>query len=315
MVSLGKLTKINNLRKVWSDEARDFTPWLAKEENLEILGTEVGLDIELIETEAKTGSFSTDILAKDSFTEDKIIIENQLEQTDHNHLGKLMVYAAGHDANTIIWIVKEVREEHRQAIDWLNEHTDTEVNIFLIKIELWQIDDSDMAPKFNIISSPNNWSKTLKKPQSNERTDLELKQLEYWTKFSDYIGEFSEYFKPKNYQKPHQWYDLPLRGKYAYISLTINSNTKTITSQIYIENNKELFDYLHGFKDKIEEDFGQKLIWDIKDNRNACKISVHHDLDPMDDKNWDNSFKLHLDDAEKLLTVFKPFVDEYVDND
>lgn len=126
------------------------------------LGNEVRLDTELLEREAKTGSFSTDILAKDTYSDDYIIIENQLEQTDHNHLGKIITYASGHDANTIIWIVKSVKEEHRQAVDWLNEHTDMDINIFLIKIELWKIGDSNIAPKFNIISSPNNWTKTVK---------------------------------------------------------------------------------------------------------------------------------------------------------
>ena len=153
MITLGKLTKVKDLRKIWNNEARDFTPWLAQEENLEILSNEIGLDIELIETEAKIGSFNTDILAKDTYSDDIIIIENQLEQTDHDHLGKIITYASGHNANTIIWIVKEVREEHRQAIDWLNEHTDKDLNIFLIKIELWKIDDSSIAPKFNIISA------------------------------------------------------------------------------------------------------------------------------------------------------------------
>lgn len=162
MVKLGTLTKVTDLRKIWLDEARDFTPGLSKEENLEILGNEVGLDIELIETEAKTGSFSTDILAKDQYTDDLIIIENQLEETDYKHLGQIITYASGHDAKTIIRIVKKVNESHRQAVDWLNEHTDMEINIFLIKIELWQIDDSIIAPKFNIISSPNNWTKTMK---------------------------------------------------------------------------------------------------------------------------------------------------------
>ncbi len=181
MITLGKLTKVKDLRKIWNNEARDFTPWLAQEENLEILSNEIGLDIELIETEAKIGSFNTDILAKDTYSDDIIIIENQLEQTDHDHLGKIITYASGHNANTIIWIVKEVREEHRQAIDWLNEHTDKDLNIFLIKIELWKIDDSSIAPKFNIISSPNNWTKTVKSSQSprNNITDLKLTQLDY----------------------------------------------------------------------------------------------------------------------------------------
>lgn len=107
MIELGKLEKVKDLRSVWQHEANNFTKWLAKEENLNILGEEIGIDIELIATEAKTGSFSTDILAVESNTDNKIIIENQLEATDHDHLGKIITYASGHDAKTIIWIVKE----------------------------------------------------------------------------------------------------------------------------------------------------------------------------------------------------------------
>lgn len=217
MVKLGTLTKITDLRKVWPNEARDFTPWLAEETNLEILSNEIGLDIELIETEAKTGSLSTDILAKDTYTDNIIIIENQLEQTDHDHLGKIITYASGHDANTIVWIVKKVKEEHRPAIDWLNEHTDQDINIFLVKIELWKIGDSDIAPKFNIISSPNNWTKTVKNSPNTEISNLKLKQLELWNKFSDYVETNSKIFKPKNYQKPHTRYDLSLNAKYAFM--------------------------------------------------------------------------------------------------
>ena len=111
MVQLGRLEKETNLRDIWSDEAGDFTPWLAQEENLNLLGKELGIDMELIATEVKTGSFFTDILARDCYTEDKIVIENQLENTNHEHLGKIITYASGHDAKTIIWVVKKVREE------------------------------------------------------------------------------------------------------------------------------------------------------------------------------------------------------------
>ena len=147
MAKLGKLEKVKDLRSVWKHEANDFTNWLSKEENLNTLSEEIGINIELISTEAKTGSFSTDILAVEANTDNKIIIENQLEATNHDHLGKIITYASGHDAKTIIWIVKEAREEHRQAIDWLNEHTDEEINIFLCRIELWKIGDSEKPSK------------------------------------------------------------------------------------------------------------------------------------------------------------------------
>ena len=127
--NLGKIKKVE-LRKAWNHEASDFTNWLAKEENLHLLSDEIGIDIKLIQTEAPVGKFNVDILAEEENTGNKIIIENQLEMTNHDHLGKIIAYASGFDANMVIWIVKEAREEHRQAVDWLNEHTDENLAFF-----------------------------------------------------------------------------------------------------------------------------------------------------------------------------------------
>ena len=224
MAKLGKLEKVKDLRSVWKHEANDFTNWLSKEENLNTLSEEIGINIELISTEAKTGSFSTDILAVEANTDNKIIIENQLEATNHDHLGKIITYASGHDAKTIIWIVKEAREEHRQAIDWLNEHTDEEINIFLCRIELWKIGDSAIAPKFQIVSSPNNWTKTIKRSMNNEMSSTKMLLYNYWTKLSEEIDRNYPNF---NSRKPRSsnFYDIALGSSLAHISLVINTKS------------------------------------------------------------------------------------------
>ena len=115
-MKLGTLSKISDLRSIWKHEARDFSKWLTEEKNLELLGQEIGINISLIKTEAESGDFSVDILAEESETGQKIIIENQLERTDHDHLGKIITYASGYDAQTIIWIVKEFRNEHKSGL-------------------------------------------------------------------------------------------------------------------------------------------------------------------------------------------------------
>ena len=134
MIKLGQLDKIN-IREIWKHEATDFTQWLANDENLSILGNEIGINMRLIKAEADVGMFSADILAEEENTGHRIIIKNQLEQTDHDHFGKLFTYGSGYNAGILIWICKEVREEHRNAIDWLNEKTDNSLNIFVIKME------------------------------------------------------------------------------------------------------------------------------------------------------------------------------------
>ena len=302
-MQLGKLEKVKELRSVWPHEANDFTKWLAKEENLATLGDEIGIDIELRSTEAKTGSFSTDILAVEANTDNKIIIENQLEQTNHDHLGKIITYASGHDAKTIIWIVKEAREEHRQAIDWLNEHTDEEINIFLCRIELWKIGDSDIAPKFQIVSSPNNWSKTIKRSIDGNVSDTKMLQYQYWAKLSDEIDNSYSKFNSRKPKAQH-WYNLAIGSSLAHISLTINTQTDEIRSQIWIRDNKPLFDYLFEFKEDIESDVGFELNWQRLDNKKAAYINISSDFNIDNENDWSKAIKWHLDMASRLYDAF-----------
>jgi hypothetical protein len=132
---LGRLEKVNP-RDVWADEARDFTPWLASEENLNLLGAAVGVELEFEETEKAVGPFWADILSKDTATGDWVLIENQLAKTDHDHVGKLITYGAGLDAATVIWVATRFREEHRAGLDWLNEHTHDGIAFFGLEIEV-----------------------------------------------------------------------------------------------------------------------------------------------------------------------------------
>ena len=138
MINLGKLKEIKDLQKVWPHEALDFTPWLAEEDNLALLADAVGLEITIDETESSVGDFNVDIYAMETGTDRKIIIENQLEDTNHDHLGKLITYASGKSADIVIWVVKRAREEHRAAIEWLNNHTDENIAFFLVEIKLYQ---------------------------------------------------------------------------------------------------------------------------------------------------------------------------------
>jgi len=188
-MKLGILKKVDSLRSIWDHEAISFTRWLGKPENIQILSDEVGINIKVLQIEASVGNFSVDILAEEVETGKKIVIENQLERTNHDHLGKIITYAAGHEAEIIIWIVKDFRDEHKQALDWLNEHTDDKINFFGINIELWQIDDSALAPRFNLISEPNKWTKALR--VATAKGDLS----ENSTKLISFLEGFVSYCK------------------------------------------------------------------------------------------------------------------------
>ena len=223
-MQLGKLKKVD-LRTVWENEPRNFTKWLSKEENLNLLGEEIGIDISFIKTEANVGRYNVDILAEEENTGRKIIIENQLEITNHDHLGKIITYASGYDAEIIIWIVKDVRDEHKQAIDWLNEHTDQKVNFFIVKIELWQIADSPIASKFQIISKPNDWAKALRDSSKTNLTDTKLLQFNFWTRFKEYAAEHKTKLRLRK-AYPQHWYDISYGNSKSHITLIVDTQNK-----------------------------------------------------------------------------------------
>lgn len=258
--NLSKLKKMP-LRDVWGHEATDFTQWLSQEENLSFLEEEIGVDIKLIQTEASVGRYIVDILAEEENTGRKIIIENQLEDTNHDHLGKIITYAAGYDASIIIWIVKDCREEHRKAVDWLNEHTDGSINFFLIQLELWQIGNSDPAPKFEIIVSPNEWAKAMKAaPDSGKLTETKLRQLDFWTKFKAHVQAKDTRMKLQT-PRPQHWFDVRMGTSEGHVGLTINSEKHLLGCECYIPRNKDLFKFLRDKKSEVEKELGQDAEW------------------------------------------------------
>ena len=303
-MNLGKLQKVD-VRTVWMHEAHDFTNWLANESNLNLLGEEIGIDIKLIKTEADVGRYNVDILAEEENTGRKIIIENQLEMTDHDHLGKLITYASGYDANIVIWIVKDVRDEHKQAIDWLNEHTDDKVNLFAVKMELWKINDSPCAPKFQIISKPNDWAKALKSSTANsELTDTKMTQLDFWTKFKQYaIEKGSKLRLRKAY--PQHWYDISFGTSGVHISLTINTQSNLLGCEIYISDSKEIFNKFHLSKANIENELGEQLEWMELPEKKASRIKFSHKADLSDVSQWEKHFEWLKVSAEKFQQVFE----------
>ena len=302
-MTLQKLNKVE-LRKEWKNEASDFTNWLAKEKNLQLLSDEIGIDISFIQTEANVGKFNVDIFAEEESTGRKIVIENQLEMTDHDHLGKIITYASGLDAEIIIWIVKDVHDEHKQAVDWLNEHTDDEINIFAIRMELWQIGDSPYAPKFHIISKPNNWFKAIKKARA--QTDLSshrLLQLDFWTQFNKFF-ELNKTLFNIRIAKPRPWYDFSIGSSKAHLCLGIQIHSKCIRCELYISDSKLLFDKLYNDKKDIETEFGNALEWMELEERKASGVRTTLKIDVGNNNNWEECFKWLFNSSHKFKEIF-----------
>jgi Domain of unknown function (DUF4268) len=303
---LAKLQKME-LREVWGHEAIDFTRWLSQEENLSLLSEAIGVEIRLVQTEANVGRFNVDILAEEEGSGRKIIIENQLEDTNHDHLGKIITYAAGYDAEIIIWIVRNAREEHKKSIEWLNEHTDENISFFLINVELWQIGESNPAPKFDVIVSPNEWAKTIKtNASSGELTDTKLQQLEFWTRFKSYVRIKDTKLKLQT-PRPQHWYSVSMGSSEAHIDLTVNTKDNSMGCEIYINNNKDLFNFFKDNFSDIEREIGQKPEW-LEANK-AARIKVRMETPDFLNQSKDN---IYFDWLYKNIILFQQVFGKYI---
>lgn len=308
MLGLSRLKKVD-LRKVWNHEAYDFTQWLAEEENIELLGNEIGIEIVPLETEASVGRFQVDVLAEEANTGRNIIIENQLERTDHQHLGKLITYSAGIDASIIIWIVKSGLEEHQQAIQWLNEMTDKELNFFLVQIELWQIDDSSIAPKINVLEKPNYWSKDVRKGvETAKLSDTKKLQLDFWTNLKEYSevnNKGISFRKPR----PQHWYDVSFGTSEAHIALAVNTQRNEISCDLYIPDSPDIYQKFYQNKEEIEELLNYKLEWQELPEKKASRVKKAKSYSITDNKdNWEEAFDWMIEQVQKFSDVFGRFI-------
>lgn len=308
MINLGKLKEIKDLRKVWPHEALDFTPWLAQEENLALLADAVGLEITVDETESSVGDFNVDIYATETGTDRKIIIENQLEDTNHDHLGKLITYASGKSADIVIWVVKRAREEHRSAIEWLNNHTDENIAFFLLEIKLYQIGNSDIAVKFEVVEKPNDWTKEIKRHTSSSPT-LQAR-YDYWVAFNDYAFANSSFAKAFNKRKAStdHWMTLSVGSSACHISLNQIRKDNLMVVEWYISDDKDLYHKFHSHKDAIESELGMKLDWRELPEKKASRILIAHEADFQNKDKWSEQFDWTMAVAMKMKTVFKKYL-------
>jgi hypothetical protein len=287
----------------------DFTQWLAKEENISILCEELGIEIENIKPEASAGRYNVDIIADEIDTKRKVIIENQLEPTDHKHLGQILTYASAYDAAIIIWIVTDYTEEHRQAIDWFNRNITQGISFFLIQIEVYKIGDSDAAPKFNLICEPNDWGKTVKSSEAgNNVSELKLLQKEFWDGLKEFAIEHKTAANFGRTPRPQHWYNISFGTSRCHIVLTLNTQKGYVGCEIYIRNDKALYDNFHKNKIEIEKEIGAQLEWMELPDATASRILLTYNGNPKDKKRWEEYFMWSISTVEKFSKVFKIYV-------
>ncbi len=263
-----------DIREIWPNEATDFTPWLVA--NISRLGEALGMDLEVQEREADVGEFSLDIKAKDLGTGRTVVIENQLTATDHDHLGKLLTYAGGFDAGVLVWIAKELRDEHRRALEWLNERTGEDVDCFGVVIEVICIDDSRPAFNFRPVVFPNEWQKGRR-----ARGSVSPRAEAYREYFQSLLDELRmrHRFTTAKIAQPQSWYSFSSGVRGVSLSNSFAQGGK-IRAEVYIdlqdkERNKRLFDRLHEQQSEIETELGESLSWERLDERQSCRIAIY----------------------------------------
>lgn len=307
-MKLGRLQEVD-IRKLWNHEQYDFSEWLSKAENLELLNETIGLTLSEVEKEVYVGSYRCDLVGTDETTGDKVIIENQLEMSNHDHLGKIITYASGLDAKVVVWIVKEAREEHRSAIEWLNNNTPEKLSFFLIEIHAYQIGDSLCAPKFEVVEKPNGFIKNAKSQSgSGDYNKSQGERIEFWTRFNEVLVERG---KPFNVRKPttDHWYDIAIGTSEAHVSLTLVNKDGCVGVELYINDNKDLFDKLYAQKDEIDQKLGLNPEWQRLDGKKAARILYRMPgLNFDDHSNYDSLMNEMIDKAVLFSNVFRKYV-------
>lgn len=297
-------------REAWPNEATDFTPWLASEDNFDILAETLHLiDAEVEITEHGIGSFSADILARDQ--DGYVLVENQLEQTDHTHLGQILTYLAGLEGPVkVIWISTKVRDEHRAAVDWLNAHTPDEFSFFAVEIELLQIATSPAAPIFHVVAKPNEWSRHVAKRsrQVSEAANSERQQwyLRFWEGLAEYRARHDPSYRPRTPSKNVLWTFSVGKAEF-YINLYANLNDNRINTTLGCKTDVDrlAFDDLLSQQEDIEAEFGEPLIWNRNDENVHWHIVIERlDIDLNDEGRWEEYYAWYSDKLGKFRRTF-----------
>ena len=307
-MEIGKLKEVE-LRNLWKHEQYDFSEWLSQNENIELLNDILGLTLTDISKEVYVGSYRCDLVAVDESSGIKVIIENQLESSNHEHLGKIITYASGLDAQVVVWIVKNAKEEHRSAIEWLNNNTNSDINFFLIELHAYKIGDSLPAPYFEIIEKPNDFIKNNKvNGNKNELNNSQSERLIFWNRFNEILIDKGKPFNVRKATTDH-WYDVAIGSSSSHISIELINKEKHVRIGLYMVDDKEYFDKLFANKDTIETQLGIKLEWQRECSGNVSRVKYKlPGLDYDNHSNYDELINKSIDIAANMQKVFKKYI-------
>ena len=296
------LEEVTDLRSIWKNEARDFTPWLAQPDNISVLSQKLDIDINLCDTEVSAKGKWVDMFATEIGTEKHIIIENQLENSDADHQSRLLTYAFTKNAKYVVWIVKHAKEEHRMNIEFLNSISDGNVKFFLCEIKVYRLGEKIYAD-YDVIKKPKGWGEERK-------TYLKDLRLEYWRNYLEYISTDSKFLDRFRVQSAStNFYLNHYVGKSVFhMSVDLVNKSNALYAEIYINDDKEFFQKLLSHKDEIEKKVGMELVWSPLDDRKASRIKAVKNVENFEKrKDWNEQFEWIKETIGKLYLAVKPF--------
>jgi hypothetical protein len=311
VIVLGKFTKIS-LTDAWPTEDGNFTPWLANSGSIALLGETLGMDLEVEAVEHWVGPFRADILARVADEQDhRVVIENQFGRTNHGHLGQILTYLAGIEhAKTVIWIAETIQPDHRAAIDWLNNHTDEDYSFFAIEIELWKIENSPPAPRFNVVAGPNDWMRQTRaavrrvdEPDLAERHHV---RLAYWASFATYLKSRNAPFQIRKNNKDH-WNSFGIGTVGCYINAIALTERKELIVDLTCtrDRDRKMFAALAGQKDQIEQELGETLDWrEMRGKKSWRLVLTKTNADPADTGQYEENHAWQLDKMVRFRKAF-----------
>jgi hypothetical protein len=301
-----------NAREYWEHEEYDFTPWLASEiENEEASDFEnaLGLDLEVIEREKSVGKYSVDIYARVVDDGRTVIIENQLNDSDHDHLGKSIAYAAGVDADIIVWVAPRFNDEHLDAIQWLNAKSREDVDLFAIRLEVWTIQDSPPAVRLNPVEKPSEWKEKAQRT-TGELNERDKRREQFWTAFRDRIVESETPLRPRKPQ-PRHYYSNPIGVGGFHLSYYIDEKENELGLELIIEDSEKTYRALREHADEIEEKLrtaDTTVYWgelrETSGKNMRSEVGVKRDIDVEDTESWDAYFDWMFRQGELFHEIF-----------
>ena len=314
-IDIGTLDRVA-VRDVWPKEAGDFTPWLAK--NVELMSEAMGMDLELEDQEVSVGNYSADVLLKEVSSGALVVVENMYGQTDHDHIGKLITYAAGLGASYAVLLAENFRPEHRSALNWLNSISTEDCGFFGLGLETWRIGDSKPAPRLRIDVQPDDWSKSVRATKDRQESQRHVLLRRFWSQMQASFRADSSDWAGRGKPSTDAWKTFKSRkGVQFNVTFCRPGGIRRLRCEAYIdtgnkESTAELYETLESNRSEIETAFGQELEWSRLEKRRASRISYYfpQPIGIEDEDRWPQAWDWGVSTLSRLRSAIELILDD-----